>query len=144
MYNYLKDSITQYTKSAGKSGTCSLQALPRLLTLWLTFTALTDKGDKHALKRSTSTGGRAASNLGNALLHLAFFHSYFLFLLAQLSLFVRLFVLFIPYSLHFYFPFPFPFPFLSSITHCSPPPSLLQFNYSSCFRITLLTHLNSL
>ena len=69
IYNYLKDSITQYTKSAGKSGTCSLQALPRLLTLWLTFTALTDKAaDKHALKRSTSSSsaaGRTSSCLGN-------------------------------------------------------------------------------
>jgi hypothetical protein len=54
-FNYLKDAITQYTKSIGKSGTYyTLQALPRILTLWLSFTALNDgkkeeKGDIHDL-----------------------------------------------------------------------------------------------
>jgi serine/threonine-protein kinase ATR len=59
-YIYLKDSITQYTKSIGKSGHYSLQAVPRLLTLWLTFTATTDS---KGMKRSSST---SSQNIGSS------------------------------------------------------------------------------
>jgi hypothetical protein len=66
-YTYLKSSITQYTKSVRKAGTCSLQAVPRLLTLWMAFTALADRdrGEKQALKRTSSQIGRALSSLGD-------------------------------------------------------------------------------
>lgn len=64
-YNYLKDGITQYTKSISKSGTYLLQALPRLITLWLTFTALSDKDkekDKHGLRRTASSSSKSSSS----------------------------------------------------------------------------------
>lgn len=67
-YTYLKSSITQYTKSVRKAGTCSLQAVPRLLTLWMSFTALADRDrvDKQTLKRTSSQIGRALSSLGDS------------------------------------------------------------------------------